>query len=59
LTTVSSGLDLSAEAKIMDPNEYRLMHPFKDEQSLASRLNQWEAGDDNTVVFKLEQEKIK
>jgi hypothetical protein len=59
LTTVSSGLDLSAEAKITDPNEYRLMHPFKDEQSLASRLNQWEAGDDNTVVFKLEQEKIK
>ena len=57
LTTVGSSLSLSEEAKITDPQEYRLLHPFKDEQSLASRLNQWEQGD--AMIYKLEQEKIK
>lgn len=36
---MTTAVSLEAEAKIMDPDEYRLMHPFEDEQDLAERLN--------------------
>lgn len=45
----------------MDPDEYRLMHPFNgvksDAKNLADRLNSWEKGND--FVYKLEADKLK
>ena len=45
----------------MDPDEYRLKHPFtgakNDVKSLADRLNGWEQG--NQLIYKLEVDKLK
>ena len=45
----------------MDPDEYRLRHPFtgqkNDMKSLADRLNGWEKNND--LIYKLEADKLK
>lgn len=49
------------DSSIMDPDEYRLKHPFtgakNDVKSLADRLNGWEKN--NELVYKLEADKLK
>jgi phosphomevalonate kinase len=52
---------MGEESGIMDPDEYRLMHPFTGMKSttsnLAKTLNGWEKGND--FVYKLEADKLK
>jgi hypothetical protein len=52
---------MAEDNAIVDPDEYRLMHPFSGmkstQKNLADKLNGWEKGND--FVYKLEADKLK